>query len=216
VYSTIWQPECVVSVQYACLGTCVTASCSLLAVGTYCSGYLPQRKCTWHHCWGVRVWVVYLTPKIERVISLLSASPVGEARCRCRKVWLTRIDYYYYGIIVPEHGVHFVCTTWPAMHMAVIHLSRIRHTYQPLGLFNSDAYVVQHWCKEMPRTLFIKGLANRRPGTTSITAGKQTETVYVRSLAWFWLSLNYLLRRCCCYRKPAGAWGLPAFQWSLV
>jgi hypothetical protein len=23
----------------------------------------------------------------------LSASPVGEARCRCRKVWLTRIDY---------------------------------------------------------------------------------------------------------------------------
>jgi hypothetical protein len=38
----------------------------------------------------------YLTPKIERVISLLSASPVGEARCRCRKVWLTRIDYYYY------------------------------------------------------------------------------------------------------------------------
>jgi hypothetical protein len=24
---------------------------------------------------GVRVWVVYLTPKIERVISLLSASP---------------------------------------------------------------------------------------------------------------------------------------------
>jgi hypothetical protein len=45
---------------------------------------------------GVRVWVVYLTPKIERVISLLSASPVGEARCRCRKVWLTRIDYYYH------------------------------------------------------------------------------------------------------------------------
>jgi hypothetical protein len=28
---------------------------------------------------GVRVWVVYLTPK-ERIISLLSASPVGEAR----------------------------------------------------------------------------------------------------------------------------------------
>jgi hypothetical protein len=48
--------------------------------------------------WGVRVWVVYLTPKIERIVSLLSASPVGEARCRCRKVWLTRIDdYYYYG-----------------------------------------------------------------------------------------------------------------------
>jgi hypothetical protein len=45
---------------------------------------------------GVRVWVVYLTPKIERTTSLLSASPVGEARCRCRKVWLTRIDYYYY------------------------------------------------------------------------------------------------------------------------
>jgi hypothetical protein len=43
----------------------------------------------------VRVWVVYLTPKIERVISLLSASPVGEARCQCRKVWLTRIDCYY-------------------------------------------------------------------------------------------------------------------------
>jgi hypothetical protein len=42
--------------------------------------------------------VVYLTPKIERVISLLSASPVGEARCRCRKVWLTRIDYYYYAV----------------------------------------------------------------------------------------------------------------------
>jgi hypothetical protein len=45
---------------------------------------------------GVRVWVVYLTPKIERVISLLSASPVGEARCRCRKVWLTRIDCYFF------------------------------------------------------------------------------------------------------------------------
>jgi hypothetical protein len=29
---------------------------------------------------GVRVWVVYLTPKIERVIVLLSASPEGEAR----------------------------------------------------------------------------------------------------------------------------------------
>jgi hypothetical protein len=29
---------------------------------------------------GVRVWVVYLTPKIERIISLLSASRVGEAR----------------------------------------------------------------------------------------------------------------------------------------
>jgi hypothetical protein len=43
----------------------------------------------------MRWWVVYLTPKIERVISLLSASPVGEARCRCRKVLLTRIDYYY-------------------------------------------------------------------------------------------------------------------------
>jgi hypothetical protein len=26
------------------------------------------------------VWVVYLTPKIERITSLLSASPVGEAR----------------------------------------------------------------------------------------------------------------------------------------
>jgi hypothetical protein len=46
---------------------------------------------------GVRVWVVY-PPKIERVISLLSASPVGEARCRCRKVWLTRIDYYWYSV----------------------------------------------------------------------------------------------------------------------
>jgi hypothetical protein len=31
------------------------------------------------HRW-VRVWVVYLTPKIERIISLLSAYPVGEAR----------------------------------------------------------------------------------------------------------------------------------------
>jgi hypothetical protein len=40
--------------------------------------------------------VVYLTPKIERVISLLSASPVGEAQCQCCKVCLTRIDYYYY------------------------------------------------------------------------------------------------------------------------
>jgi hypothetical protein len=29
---------------------------------------------------GVRVWVVYLTPKIERIIVLLSASPQGEAR----------------------------------------------------------------------------------------------------------------------------------------
>jgi hypothetical protein len=45
---------------------------------------------------GVRVWVVYLTPKIERIIVLLSASPEGEARCRCRKVWLTKNDYYYY------------------------------------------------------------------------------------------------------------------------
>jgi hypothetical protein len=45
-----------------------------------------------HHIQPGSVWVVYLTPKIERVISLLSASPVGEARCRCRKVWLTRID----------------------------------------------------------------------------------------------------------------------------
>jgi hypothetical protein len=45
---------------------------------------------------GVRVWVVYLTQKIERIIVLLSASPEGEARCRCRKVWLTRNDYYYF------------------------------------------------------------------------------------------------------------------------
>jgi hypothetical protein len=29
---------------------------------------------------GVRVWVVYLTPKIERIIVLLSASPEAEAR----------------------------------------------------------------------------------------------------------------------------------------
>jgi hypothetical protein len=50
---------------------------------------------------GVRVWVVYLTPKIERIIVLLSASPEGEARCRCRKVWLTRNDYYYY--YIPTH-----------------------------------------------------------------------------------------------------------------
>jgi hypothetical protein len=28
---------------------------------------------------GVRVWVVYLTPKIERVVSLLHAFPIGEA-----------------------------------------------------------------------------------------------------------------------------------------
>jgi hypothetical protein len=33
---------------------------------------------------GVRVWVVYLTPKIERIISLLSTSPEGEVRCRCQ------------------------------------------------------------------------------------------------------------------------------------
>jgi hypothetical protein len=33
-------------------------------------------------------------------IALRSASPVGEARCRCRKVWLTRIDYYYYCITI--------------------------------------------------------------------------------------------------------------------
>jgi hypothetical protein len=55
---------------------------------------------------GVRVWAVYLTPKIERVISLLSASPVGEARCRCCKVWLTRIDYYYY---YPAQANHIMC-----------------------------------------------------------------------------------------------------------
>jgi hypothetical protein len=51
----------------------------------------------------VRVWLVYLTPKIERIIVLLSASPEGEARCRCRKVWLTRNDYYY--VLVPGLGV---------------------------------------------------------------------------------------------------------------
>jgi hypothetical protein len=54
---------------------------------------------------GVRVWMVYLTPKKERVISLLSASPVGEAQCRCRKVWLTRIDYYY------AHSTSSSCAT---------------------------------------------------------------------------------------------------------
>jgi hypothetical protein len=35
-----------------------------------------------HSIW---VWVVYLTPKIERIISLLSTSPEGEVRCRCQK-----------------------------------------------------------------------------------------------------------------------------------
>jgi hypothetical protein len=67
----------------------VTVHCTTYREGALWgdSHMLPSR--------GVRVWVVYLTPKIERVISLLSASPVGEARCRCRKVWLTRIDYYY-------------------------------------------------------------------------------------------------------------------------
>jgi hypothetical protein len=44
-------------------------------------------------------------PIIERVISLLSASPVGEARCRCRKVWLTRIDYYYYYLLLVAAAV---------------------------------------------------------------------------------------------------------------
>jgi hypothetical protein len=29
-------------------------------------------------------WMVYLTPKIERIISLLSTSPEGEVRCRCQ------------------------------------------------------------------------------------------------------------------------------------
>jgi hypothetical protein len=43
---------------------------------------------------GVGVWVVYLALKIERIIVLLSASPEGEVRCRCLKVWLTRNDYY--------------------------------------------------------------------------------------------------------------------------
>jgi hypothetical protein len=33
---------------------------------------------------SLRVWVVYLTPKIERIISLLSTSPEGEVRCRCQ------------------------------------------------------------------------------------------------------------------------------------
>jgi hypothetical protein len=28
--------------------------------------------------------MVYLTPKIERIISLLSTSPEGEVRCRCQ------------------------------------------------------------------------------------------------------------------------------------
>jgi hypothetical protein len=54
---------------------------------------------------GVRVWVVYFTPKIERVISLLSASPVGEARCRCRKVWLTRIDYFISPLVHTNQGL---------------------------------------------------------------------------------------------------------------
>jgi hypothetical protein len=48
---------------------------------------------------GVRVWVVYLTPKIERIIVLLSASQRVRRGCRCRKVWLTRNDYYYYYIL---------------------------------------------------------------------------------------------------------------------
>jgi hypothetical protein len=72
---------------------------------------------------GVRVWVVYLTPKIERVISLLSASLVGEARCRCRKVWLTRIDYllllsnYQINLIRTASGrsacaATAACSTW--------------------------------------------------------------------------------------------------------
>jgi hypothetical protein len=44
---------------------------------------------------GVRVWEVYLAPKIERLLFYF-ASPEGEARCLCRKVWLTRNGVYYY------------------------------------------------------------------------------------------------------------------------
>jgi hypothetical protein len=52
--------------------------------------------CCWIGAVYLHVLALCCCLHIERVISLLSASPVGEARCRCRKVWLTRIDYHYY------------------------------------------------------------------------------------------------------------------------
>jgi hypothetical protein len=60
----------------------------------------------------------------ERVISLLSASPVGEARCRCRKVWLARIDddYYYY-YMTPQQGtpmLHGEHPMWLALTCGLI------------------------------------------------------------------------------------------------
>jgi hypothetical protein len=35
----------------------------------------------------------------REIIVLLSASPEGEARCRCRKVWLTRNNNNYYYLL---------------------------------------------------------------------------------------------------------------------
>jgi hypothetical protein len=40
--------------------------------GTACDGFV------------IKVTVVYLTPKIERIISLLSTSPEGEVQCQCQ------------------------------------------------------------------------------------------------------------------------------------
>jgi hypothetical protein len=82
-------------------------------------------------CRGVRAWVVYLTPKIERVIRLLSASPVGEARCRCRKVWLTRIDYYYYyyslhGDMLP--GVHIDTLCRVDLYVIAYRMQQMQHS----------------------------------------------------------------------------------------
>jgi hypothetical protein len=42
--------------------------------------------------------------------STVAAFPLGEARCRCRKVWLTRIDYYYYSTVAVGSSAKARCT----------------------------------------------------------------------------------------------------------
>jgi hypothetical protein len=69
--------------------------------------------------------------RIERVISLLSASPVGEARCRCRKVWLTRIDYYYY---CDRFWWWCIC------------LARMQVSFMTYGQERAPTFVVVRWC----------------------------------------------------------------------
>jgi hypothetical protein len=66
---------------------------------------------------GVRVWVVYLTPKIERIIVLLSASPEGEARLPMPKGMAYKDDYYYY------YYYYYVWYEMCKAHASVVHRS---------------------------------------------------------------------------------------------